>query len=68
MKPGCPIPKTSLEWMTHFTQDVEIWSDHFLERMEEFTKLNDIEREANKERSNNEPPIDLGTDVCFDAF
>lgn len=68
LKSGCLIPKTSSEWTTHFIQDVEIWSNHFLEKMEEFTKFSDIEREENKERSKNEPPIDLGGDICFDAF
>lgn len=46
--------------MAHFTKDVETWSDHFLEWMEEFSKLSDIERESNKERSKKkEPPIDI---------
>ncbi|XP_058726144.1 uncharacterized protein LOC131597443 [Vicia villosa] len=38
LKLGCHIPKTSLEWTAHFTQDVETWLYHFLERMEEFAK------------------------------
>lgn len=68
LKPECPIPKTSLEWNEHFTQDAKTWVYHFLEMMDEFTKLSNIEREANKERLKNEPPIDLGSDICFDAF
>lgn len=68
MKSECPIPKTSTELTTYFSQDVEYYPDHFLERMEEFTKLSDIEREANKEMSKNEPPIELGSDICFGAF
>lgn len=53
--------------MTHFTIESKNWSVHFLERMEKFTKLSDIERESNKERSKKEPPIDidLGADVYF---
>lgn len=65
---GCLIPKTSLEWTAYFTLYVETWSDHFLESMDEFAKLSDNEIWANKERSKNEPPIDLESDICFDAF
>lgn len=38
--------------------------------MEEFTKLSEIEKESNKERSKKEPPIniDLGGETCFDIF
>lgn len=68
MKPGYPIPKTSAEWTTHFTQDAEIWPNHFLEKMEEFTKLSDIKMESNKERSKNESPINIGNAICFDVF
>lgn len=68
LKPECPIPKKSPEWTTHFTQDAETCPDHFLERMEELTKLRDIELEANMERLKNKPPIYLGSDICFDAF
>lgn len=59
LKLGCLIPKTPPEWTIHFTQDVKTWLDHFLERMEKFTKLSNVERESNKERSRKEPPIDL---------
>lgn len=68
MKTGCHIPYTSLKWITHFTQDDGTWMDHILERMEEFTKLSDIEREANKERSENKPPTDLDSNTYFDDF
>lgn len=57
LKPECPIPKTSSEWMKYFTQDAKILPDHFLERMEEFTKSSDIKREANKKMSKNKPLI-----------
>lgn len=38
--------------------------------MEEFTKLNDFEKESNKKRSKKEPAIDidLGADTCFDIL
>lgn len=58
----------SQEWMIHFTQYAETWPNHFLERMEKFTKLSDAERESNKKRSNEEPPVDLDNDTCFDTF
>lgn len=54
--------------MTLFTQDVETWPNHFLERMEEYTKLSDFKKESNKEWSKKKPPIDLGSDTCFDTF
>ncbi|XP_050909245.1 uncharacterized protein LOC127123022 [Lathyrus oleraceus] len=70
LKLRCPIPKTSLECTTHFTNEVEVWPDHFLERMEWFTNLSEIQRESNKKNSKEASPIerDLGDDTCFDAF
>lgn len=68
LKSGCLIPKTSLKWNVHFTQNAETWLDHLLERMDEFTKLSYIEREENKERSKNELPTNLDSDICFDTF
>lgn len=70
LKLRCPIPKTSSKWMTYFTKEAETWPNHFVERIKEFTKLSDIERESNKERSKKEPPIDidLDGDTCFITF
>lgn len=42
LKLGCHIPQTSLEWTTHSTKKVETWLDHFLDKMKELTKLNEI--------------------------
>ena len=68
LKPGCPIPPTSPEWMSHSTANAETWPDHFMERMQEFRRLNDIEKESNAENSKFVPPIDLSGDICFDSF
>ncbi|XP_058742077.1 uncharacterized protein LOC131614522 [Vicia villosa] len=67
LKLRCTIPSTSLEWMSHSTKEAETWSDQFLERMEEFTKLSELER-FNKEKLKEEPDVDLCGDASFDAF
>lgn len=56
LKPGCPIPLISMEWTTHSITKVETWSDQFVERMQEFTKLRDIERESNVHKSKRDHP------------
>lgn len=70
LKSGYPIPKTSPEWMPHFTKETETWSYHFPERMEESNKLSYIERESKKEISKKKSPIniDLGGNIYFYAF
>ncbi|XP_058751896.1 uncharacterized protein LOC131625000 [Vicia villosa] len=68
LKPGFPIPPTSPEWDLHHIEDVETWSDLFVDRMHEFERLNNIEKEANKEKSKLEPPIHLAGDGSFDVF
>lgn len=64
------ILQTSPEWTIHSIEEVESWSDNFLNIMEEFTKLSEIERESNKQKLMAEPliDIDLGDDTCFDTF
>ncbi|XP_058775984.1 uncharacterized protein LOC131650287 [Vicia villosa] len=54
-------PLTSPEWTTHNTIKVETWPDQFVERLQNFTKLNKIEREINKEKSKGLSPIDLAS-------
>ena len=68
MKLRCLIPSTSLEWTTHSRKEAETWPNHFLKRMEVFTKLSELERESNKENSKEESIVDLGGDVSFDTF
>lgn len=68
LKLGNPIPNTSLEWTMNSTKEEETWLDHFLERMEEFTKLSELEREPNKKKSNGEPIVDLYGDTSFEIF
>lgn len=68
MKPGFSILSTSLQWMAHSTKEAETWPDQFMERMEEFTKLSELEQESNKEKSNEEPIVDLDGDTSFDTF
>lgn len=70
LEPGCPIPLTSPEWEAHSTTKIETWSNHFVERMQEFEKLRNIERESNVQNSKGEPPIliDLAGDRSFDYF
>lgn len=65
----CLIPKTSPEWTTHSIKEAETWPNHFLERMEEFTKFSKIERDSNKKNSKVTPSIeiDLDNDTCFDS-
>ncbi|XP_058773393.1 uncharacterized protein LOC131647514 [Vicia villosa] len=67
-KLGCPIPATSVKWMTHSAKEAETWPNHFLERKKEFTKLSELERESNREKSKKEPILDLSSDNSFDAF
>ncbi|XP_058748394.1 uncharacterized protein LOC131621371 [Vicia villosa] len=45
LKLGCPIPPTSLEWAIHFTMSSETWPDQFIERMQDYNKLNKMEIE-----------------------
>lgn len=70
LKSRCHISRTSSEWTTHSTMKAETWSNNLLDRMEEFTKLSEFERESNKKKSKMEPPIDidLGGKIFFDAF
>ncbi|XP_058764492.1 uncharacterized protein LOC131637943 [Vicia villosa] len=68
LKPGCFIPPTSPEWTTHSIANAETWTDHFVERMHEFERLNNVENESNVEKSKREPPINLAGDTCFDSF
>lgn len=67
LKLGCHIPSISLEWTVDSTKEVEIWPNHSLERMEEFTKLSELERESNKQKSKEEPIVDLSGDASFDC-
>ncbi|XP_058746436.1 uncharacterized protein LOC131619345 [Vicia villosa] len=67
LKPGFPLPSTSLEWDLHHTEDSEMWSNLFVDRMHEFERLNNNEKEANKEKSKLEPLIDLAGDSYFDV-
>lgn len=68
LKLGCPILSTSLEWTKHSTKEAETWPNHFLERMEEFTKLRELERELNKEESKEGLVVDLYGDASFETF
>lgn len=69
-------------WMTSYKLDffipeMHLWdifintfyeNDHFMERMPEFRKLSNIERESNAQKSKGVPPIDLADDKYFDSF
>ncbi|XP_058784154.1 uncharacterized protein LOC131658923 [Vicia villosa] len=68
LKPGCPIPATSIEWTTHSTNEEETWPDKFMERMIEFTKLMEFESESNKEASKAEPLVDICDTGSFMYF
>ncbi|XP_058725790.1 uncharacterized protein LOC131597094 [Vicia villosa] len=68
LKLRCPIPSTSPKRVLHHTEDAKMWSDLFIDRMHKFEILNNIEKEANKEKSKLEPPIDLAGDSSFDVF
>ncbi|XP_058755968.1 uncharacterized protein LOC131629189 [Vicia villosa] len=65
---GCPISPTSPEWTLYHTEDVEALTDLFVDRMHEFERLNNIEKESNKEKSKLEPHIHLAGDSSFDVF
>lgn len=67
-KPECIIPSTSFEWKTHSIKEVETWLYRFLEKMEEFTKLSELERESNKEKKKEESMVDLSGDTSFEKF
>ncbi|XP_058763629.1 uncharacterized protein LOC131637084 [Vicia villosa] len=68
LKPGCPIPPSSTEWALHHTEAADTWLDRFVDRMLDFERLNNIEKESNAEKSRLEPPIDLVSDSSFDVF
>lgn len=68
LKPRWPIPLTSYEWTTHSTAKVETWPNHFVERMQEFERLSNIERELNVQNSKGVPPINLTDDKSLDSF
>lgn len=70
LKQGCHIPQTSPEWTSHSTKEAGSLLDNFLDKMEKFAKLGEIEKELNQEKSKAEPPIvlDLNDDTCFDAI
>ncbi|XP_050878838.1 uncharacterized protein LOC127082655 [Lathyrus oleraceus] len=50
LNPGYPIPLTSLEWTSHSTTKSETWPNQFVERMQEFEKLSNIEIESNAQK------------------
>ncbi|XP_058783816.1 uncharacterized protein LOC131658552 [Vicia villosa] len=68
LKPGCPIPPTSAEWALHHTKAADMWPYRFVDRMHDFERLNNIEKESNAEKSRLEPPIDLTGESSFDVF
>ena len=57
-----------MEWTSHSTKETKTWSGQFLVRMKEFTKLSELKRESNKEKSKEEPIVDLDGDASFDTF
>lgn len=67
LKLGCHLPLTSVEWTTHSTTKVETLSDRFVEMIQEFTKLSNIKREWNAQKSKGRPLIliDLVGDKSF---
>ncbi|XP_058762597.1 uncharacterized protein LOC131635979 [Vicia villosa] len=66
--PGCHIPPISLKWTVHFTILSETWPYQFIERTQEYNKLNKIEIEKNREKSKGVPPLDLADDNFFSSF
>ncbi|XP_058746733.1 uncharacterized protein LOC131619677 [Vicia villosa] len=68
LKLVCLIPPTSPEWALHHTETVDTWPDRFVDRMHNFERLNNIEKESIVEKSRLEPPIDLVGDSSFDVF
>ena len=68
LKPGCPIPPTSPEWTLHFTETSDTWSDEFMEMMQEYNKLREIDIEINREKSKGVPLVDLSDDTFFDSL
>lgn len=45
LKTKCPIQQTSHKWTSNSTNEAEIWPNTFLDRIQEFFKLSDIEKE-----------------------
>ncbi|XP_058726526.1 uncharacterized protein LOC131597883 [Vicia villosa] len=68
LKPQCLIPLTSPKCTLHHTVYVETWSDVFVDRMLEFKRFNNIEKESNKEKYKLKPLIDLASDSSFNVF
>src|SRR3954471_19920640 len=68
LKPGCPIPATSCQWMAHHSNEAETWQDPFVERMVEFEEMMKQEREENIERSKDLPALDLSATDWFGKF
>ncbi|XP_058776744.1 uncharacterized protein LOC131651091 [Vicia villosa] len=68
LKLGCPIPPTSPNWAIHVTIPSETWLDQFIERMQDYNKLNKIEIERNREKPKGVPPVDLADDNFFGSF
>ncbi|XP_058783322.1 uncharacterized protein LOC131657999 [Vicia villosa] len=68
LKPGCLVPPTSLEWALHHTEAADTWPDHFVDRMHNFERSNNIKKESNAEKSIIEPLIDLAGESSFDVF
>ncbi|XP_058756409.1 uncharacterized protein LOC131629641 [Vicia villosa] len=68
LKPGCLIPHTSPEWALYHTDVTDTWPDRLVDRMHDFEKMNNTEKESNAEKSRLEPPIDLVGDSSFNVF
>ncbi|XP_058780883.1 uncharacterized protein LOC131654984 [Vicia villosa] len=68
LKSGCPIPPTSPEWALYHIEVADTWPDRFVDKMHDFERLNNTEKESNAEKSRLEPPIDLAGDSSFDVF
>ncbi|XP_058770121.1 uncharacterized protein LOC131643812 [Vicia villosa] len=68
LKPGRPIPPTSPEWELYHTEVVDTWPNRFVDKMHDFERLNNTEKESNAEKSRFEPSIDLDGDSSFDVF
>ena len=68
LKLGCPIPPTSPEWALHFTKPSETWSDEFMEMMQEYNKLREIDIKIKREKSKGVPLVDLPGNTFFGSF
>ncbi|XP_058774840.1 uncharacterized protein LOC131649111 [Vicia villosa] len=68
LKPECPIPTTSCEWMTHHTKEADTWPDLFSKRMVELKEIMKQEMEENREKSKNLPILELSGEGSFGAF